>query len=159
MQDDDKKDLPARLVPPLPGAGGTSHWRVEPLGIAMVEELASRGCSVVTIAAALGMSRDTLRACRVRQPDVDEAYQRGLAREQDHLVGNLRRLADDGNVVANIFLLKGKHGWREGDAPEVNLNVNTGGVLLMPAKQSVEEFLADNPATIIDVTPASVRGD
>jgi hypothetical protein len=33
MTDD---NLPARLVPPLPGETGRSHWRISPLGIQMV---------------------------------------------------------------------------------------------------------------------------
>jgi hypothetical protein len=138
---DDK--LPARLVPPLPGETGRSHWHISPLGVQMVEELAARGCHVTTIAAALGMSRDGWMGCRRRQPEVEEAYQRGVARECDALVGNLRTLADKGNIVANLFLLKTKHGFREGDNPELNVNINNGGVVVVPQKQTMEEFLAE----------------
>lgn len=136
-------NLPARLVPPLPGETGRSHWEVTPLGTQMVEELASRGCHVATIARALGMDATTFRACRTRQPEVDEAYHRGLAREHDALVGNLRTLADGGNVVANLFLLKARHGYREGEPPELNVNVNTGGVVVVPQRQTMEEFLQE----------------
>ena len=31
-------DLPARLVPPEPGAGGRSHWEVTPRGLEIIEE-------------------------------------------------------------------------------------------------------------------------
>ncbi len=138
---DDK--LPARLVPPLPGETGRSHWHISPLGVQMVEELAARGCHVTTIAAALGMSRDGWMSCRKRQPEVEEAYQRGVARECDALVGNLRVLADKGNIVANLFLLKTKHGFREGDNPQVQVNVDNSGVLLVPNKMSMQEFLEE----------------
>ena len=141
MTDD---NLPARLVPPLPGETGRSHWRISPLGIQMVSELAARGCHVATIARALGMSIDAFRAARQRQPDAEEAYQTGLAREHDVLVSNLRRLADADNVVANLFLLKARHGYREGSGPEVNVNISNAGVLVVPQKQSMEQFLADN---------------
>lgn len=145
MSDHNNDNLPARLVPPEPGETGRSHWRVTPLGIALVEELAGRGCHVSTIARALGMSKDAFRSCRDRQPEVDDAYHAGLAREHDALVGNLRNLADEGNVVANIFLLKARHQYREGEALEANLNVslNTGGVLVVPPKMSVAEFLEE----------------
>lgn len=143
----ERKDdnLPARLVPPEPGAGGRSHWRVTPLGLALVEELAGRGVHVATIARALGMSKDAFRSCRDRQPEVDDAYHAGLAREHDALVGNLRTAADEGNIVANIFLLKARHQYREGEALEANLNVSldTGGVLVVPNKMSMEEFLEE----------------
>ncbi|NIZ08633.1 hypothetical protein [Pseudooceanicola sp. HF7] len=139
----DNRDLPARLVPPGSGELGRSHWHVTELGLAVVEEMAGRGCHVATIARALGMSKDAFKSCRDRQPEVDEAYHRGLAREHDQLVSNLRAAADDGNIVANIFLLKARHQYREGEALEANLNlsVNTGGVLVVPQKQSVQDFL------------------
>ena len=138
-----EEKLPARLVPPEPGAGGRSHWRVTELGLALVEELAGRGVHVATIARALGMSKDAFRSCRDRQPEVDDAYHAGLAREHDALVGNLREAADEGNIVANIFLLKARHQYREGEALEANLSlsVNTGGVLVVPNKMTMEEFL------------------
>jgi len=58
---------------------------------------------------------------------------------------NLRTAADEGNIVANIFLLKARHQYREGEALEANLNVslNTGGVLVVPNKMSMEEFLEE----------------
>ena len=59
--------LPARLVPPEPGAGGRSPWRVTELGLRLVEELAGRGVHVATIARALGMSKDAFRSCRDRR--------------------------------------------------------------------------------------------
>lgn len=73
------------------------------------------------------------------------------------LVGNLRAAADEGNIVANIFLLKARHQYREGEAIEANLsvNVNTGGVLVVPAKQSVEDFLQD--AEMRNVTPTAAQ--
>lgn len=136
----------ARLVPPEPGRTGRSHWRVEPEGLLVVQELAGRGCHVTTIASVLGMSIDAFRDCRKRQPEVDDAYQRGLAKEHDQLVGNLRTLADAGNVVANLFLLKARHGYREGENAQVQVNVDTGGVLLAPPKMSLEQFLEERRA-------------
>ena len=162
-------NLPARLMPPLPGETGRSHWRITPLGVEMVEELASRGCHVTTIAAALGMSRDGWMACRKRQPEVEEAYQRGLAVEHDKLVAMLHEQAAAGQYVPAMFLLKARHGYREGEAVGVNLQVNTGGVLVVPHRQSVEDFLRDNPADaqpvrdpdLIEgrIDPATRRGD
>ena len=138
MTDD---NLPARLVPPRPGETGRTHWEVTPLGIQMIEELAGRGCHAATIARALGMHSTTFNEVRRRDEAVNEAYQRGLAREHDTLVSNLRRAADEGNIVANIYLLKARHGLWDQPSPAA-MQVNVGaGVLVVPQRLSMEEFL------------------
>lgn len=134
-------DLPSRRVNPGPGGQGRSHYVVGARGIKIIEELSARGCHQTTIAKALRMSVDAFKACRARQPEVEEAYQRGLGTEHDALVSNLRAAADTGNVVANIFLLKARHAYREGEPLEVNVSVNAGGVLVVPADMTVEEYL------------------
>lgn len=160
----DEDNLPVRLTGPGPGGQGRSSYKVGAKGLKIVEELAARGCSVTTIAKALRMHVATFRLVRERQPEVEEAYQRGLAVEHDALTGNLRKLADTGNVVANIFLLKARHAYREGEPLEVNVAVNTGGVLVVPADMTVEEWLARKAAAgeiepmqpMRDVTPRNV---
>jgi len=139
-------NLPARLVAPGPGGEGRTYWEVTPLGLQMIEELTSRGCHLTTVAKALGMHVATFREVRKRDPEAEAAYQRGLAREHDALVGNLRQAADAGNVVANLFLLKARHGYREGENAQVQVNVDTGGVLLAPPKMSLEQFLEERRA-------------
>ena len=65
-------------------------------------------------------------------------------------------------MVANIFLLKARHAYREGEPLEVNVSVNAGGVLVVPADMTVEEYLARKVAAgeidpmphMRDVTPA-----
>jgi hypothetical protein len=158
-----KPDLPARLVSPGPGGQGAAKWVVTDTGIKMVEDLTARGVTLTNIARVLGMDTATLRLVRQRQPAVEEAYQRGLAREEEALVGNLRRLANEGNVVANIFLLKSRHQYREGEPLEVNLNVQTAGVLVVPERESVQDYIErlrregelEGPGEMIDVTPTS----
>lgn len=157
-------DLPSRKVNPGPGGSGRSHFVVGARGIKIIEELSARGCHLTTIARALRMSKDALQACRARQPEVEEAYQRGLATEHDALVSNLRTAANEGNVVANLFLLKARHGYREGVPLEINTTVNMGGVLVVPADMTVEEYLARKAAAgeidpmppMRDVTPRNV---
>jgi len=109
--------LPARRVV---NAAGKSEFHVGENGLCIVEELAARGCSVVTIARALGMGKDAFRSVRYRQPEVEEALERGRAIEHDSLVSNLRHAADGGNVVANIVLLKARHTYREGEPLEAS---------------------------------------
>lgn len=147
---DHDNDLPARLVPPGPGGEGRTRWEVTPKGLAIIEELAGRGVHLATIARVLGMHRATLNEVRKRDPEVDEAYQRGLAREHDVLVGNLRQAADEGNIVASIYLLKAKHALYDQPSPHsatnVQVNVDNSGVLVVPAKLSMAEFLEERRA-------------
>jgi hypothetical protein len=156
-------DLPSRKVNPGPGGVGRSHFVVGARGIKIIEELAGRGCHLTTIARALRMSVDAFKACRARQPEVEEAYQRGLGTEHDALVSNLRTAANEGNVVANIFLLKARHAYREGEPLEINTTVNMGGVLVVPADMTVEDYLRRKqeageiePMPMRDVTPRNV---
>jgi len=131
-------NLPARRVV---NDVGKSEYRIGAKGLKIVEELSARGCSVVTIAKALRMGRDAFRRCRDRQPEVLEALERGRAVEHDQLVGNLRLAANEGNVVANIFLLKARHDYIDTPLPP-SVQVNVGaGVLVVPQRLSMEEFL------------------
>lgn len=160
-----KPDLPARLVGPGPGGQGAAKWVVTDTGIRMVEDLTARGVTLTSIARVLGMDTATLRLVRQRQPEVEEAYQRGLAREQEALVGNLRRAADEGNIVANIFLLKTRHQYREGEPMELNVNVKTGGVLVVPEREDLHAYIErkrregelEGPGEMIDVTPVDAH--
>lgn len=152
---------PARLVGPGPGGQGAAKWVVTEPGLKLVEDLAARGLHLDTIASTLGMHPATFRLVRQRQPEVQWALERGLAKEHDFLVGKLHELAKKGNVVAILFALKARFGYREGVATEVNVNVNTGGVLVVPERESVEQYLErlriaaedEAPGPLIDVTP------
>jgi len=123
----------------------------------IVEELASRGCSVVTISAAIGVNKETFLHIRRRDPAVEEAFENGRAKEHDRLVANLNTAAASGNVVASIFLLRARHGYQSGEGIDVNVNVNTGGVLVVPAEMTVEQYLEMKRAEgdMIDVTPSA----
>lgn len=169
--DDTDDELPARLVAPGPGGQGRTFWEVTPRGLAIIEELVGRGCHLATVARVLGMHGATLREVRRRDPAVEEAYQRGLAREHDVLVGGLRAAANEGNIAAAIYLLKCRHGmWDQPTPASVQVNVDTSGVLVVPPKMSVAEFLEERRAAggripgqpdpdVIDAVPEGVRGD
>lgn len=146
-------DLPARRVV---NAAGKSEWMVTEAGLSVVEELSARGCSVVTIARALGFGKDAFRSVRNRQPEVEEALENGRAREHDRLVGLLHAQAEEGQYVPAMFLLKTRFGYREGEPFEANVNVsvNTGGVIVVPDKMSMEDFLAERrEAGMLDHAP------
>jgi len=69
------------------------------------------------------MGKDAFRAAKRRDPAVQDAIERGRAVEHDKLVGVLHDLAMGGQYVPAIFLLKARHGYREGDAFEANVNL------------------------------------
>lgn len=142
MQDDGRFDAPSRLVPN--GGSGAPMYAVGNKGLEIVEELAARGVAEATIAKALGMSKDAFRSVKRRDPAVQEAIDRGRAVEHDKLVGVLFEQAMSGQYVPAMFLLKTRHGYREGEQVGVNVSVETGGVLVVPQKQSMEEFLREN---------------
>ena len=98
-------------------------YRVGKRGLKVIEELAARGVAEATMAKALRMGKDAFRAAKRRDPAVQDAIDRGRAVEHDKLVGVLHDLAMGGQYVPAIFLLKARHGYREGDAFEANVNL------------------------------------
>ncbi|ABD55812.1 hypothetical protein [Jannaschia sp. CCS1] len=139
--DENRFDAVARRV--SDGTPGGPAYRVGRRGLKIVEELAARGVAEATMAKALRMGKDAFRAAKRRDPAVQEAIDRGRAVEHDKLVGVLHDLAMEGQYVPAMFLLKARHGYREGEQFEanVNLSIDTGGVLVVPNKMSMEEFL------------------
>lgn len=125
------------------------HWhkQVGRRGLKLIEELAARGCSLVTIAKALRMTPDTFRNVRRRQPEVDAAFVQGRAKLEDGLASNLVQLAYAGNVVANIFALKGMCGWRDNGEPREGTKVNVQ-IINLPDAMSEEAY-----RRMLDVTP------
>ena len=80
----------------------------------MVKDLTSKGCSEVTIAKALGVSRHIWEGWRDGYPEVQAAWEEGRGVEHDALVDALFESATkQKNVTAAIFLLKARHGYRE----------------------------------------------
>jgi len=137
--DEDRFDAVARRV--SDGTPGGPAYRVGKRGLKVIEELAARGVAEATMAKALRMGKDAFRAAKRRDPAVQEAIDRGRAVEHDKLVGVLHDLAMAGQYVPAMFLLKARHGYREGEQVGVNVNIDTGGVLVVPNKMTMEEFL------------------
>lgn len=150
-------NLPSRKVTPGPGGQGRSHYVVGERGLKIIEELSARGCTLTTIAKALRMSVDAFKACRMKQPEVEAALERGRDVEKEALTSNLRKLADEGNLVANIYLLKSRHQMFDVPSAATNLQVNVGGgVLVVPADITVEDYIRQKQEEgLLDVTPTS----
>lgn len=117
-------------------------------GYELIEQLASRGVSVTTIARALGVSTEVFRRIRAFDDRAREALEVGTAIEHDQLVGKLHEAAMRGEIVAIIFALKSRHGYRD-STPIIRESESRVKVeIQLPAALTPEQY-----ARVIDVTP------
>lgn len=128
------------LVQPTIGANGAVVGRPRkqppPDAAKRVEDLAAAGCTVVDLAAALGTTRETLRRWMTENEALQLAFTVGRERERDELHRMILRDARDGekpNINA-MFLLKARHGYREGEpiesgAPRISVTFNLPGAM------------------------------
>lgn len=109
------------------------------------------------VAAGLGTSADTLRRWFGEDPELQEAFERGRERERYALHNVLYRQAiEKGNATAAMFLLKARHGYREGDQPAEGNRVNI--TFSLPAATPLAEFEViehGRPNNRVDALPGS----
>ena len=85
--------------------------------------------------------RETLRQIRRRQPAVEESLVRGRGALETELCGLLIEKARNGDVIASLFLLKARCGWREGELPPGTQVINAEAVQInMPGQLTAEQF-------------------
>ena len=82
-------------------------------GLAKIRDLASRGFSEKDIARALGMSQHTFTKRKDEDPALVDALDEGRSIEHQALYSKLMEKAMGGDIVALLFLLKCRHGYRE----------------------------------------------
>lgn len=113
-----------------------------------IRTMAAEGHSTVAIAQQLGVGRKTLDKWRSEDPALEEAYRAGLERERYTLHNVLVEKARAGNIVAAIFLLKARHGYREGDQGDTGNAVQVN--IALPGAMTPEQYLAarGHPATV-----------
>lgn len=104
---------------------------------AIIEEAAAQGASIIGIASKLRMSRETLNKRMDEDEGLREALARGREKERYCLHNALYKAAMKGNVVASIFLLKARHGYREGDQEQAN---RVSITFALPGAMSMEDF-------------------
>lgn len=101
--------------------------------------LAADGFSMIGVAASLGVGKDQLAAWFERDPALKEAFDRGRENERRALHNKLYRLAmEKDNASAAMFLLKARHGYREGDQSD-----QAGGVsinIALPGAMTLQQF-------------------
>lgn len=113
-----------------------------------VKRWASESASKGAIARRLGMDHKTFRVLMEQNPDLKAAYDEGIEAEHHELVSALKRQMHNSPVPA-IFLLKTRHGYREGDQTElgnrVSVTFNLPGAMPLDAfkRGTVIEHNAD----------------
>ena len=109
-------------------------------GLDVIRSLASNGVNEVAIAAALGLDFRTWRRIREEDPETKAAWQEARALEENRLAGKLFEEAMTGNVTAAIFLLKGRHGWRDIGPAEGDGGVKVGVQINLPGSLKPEDY-------------------
>lgn len=105
-------------------------------------QMASEGWNKKGLAYGLGTTVETLNCWLDLYPELQEAVDHGREREHKALFSSLYDSATKGgNVTAAIFLLKARHGYREGDQSEIANRVSV--TFEMPGAMSLEDFTKD----------------
>lgn len=102
-----------------------------------IQEMAARGLWDREIAQSIGMSPTTFIERKKENPALQAALDAGRAVEHEKLHNALYTAAMNGNIVAAIFLLKARHGYREQDAPR---DAASQVVINLPGALPLEQF-------------------
>ena len=111
-----------------------------------IEALAGAGYSLIGIASKLGTTRGTLSQWLDNDPALKEAFEAGREHERHTLHNVLFTLATEkANPIAAMFLLKARHGYREGDQGEQANRVSINFTL--PGAMRPEQFTIEQEST------------
>lgn len=115
--------MPEQLTGTHPGKQGTHKIAPTASDLPKITELAAAGKTRKGIALHLGISNSLLDKWMERYQEVREAWERGMAVDEERLVSKFNPVIDDPKhkmqMVAVMFLLKAKHKWRDRDEPTV----------------------------------------
>ncbi len=106
------------------------------------EKAAADGSSIAGIASTFGVSKEVFTRWLEERPALKEAIDRGRERERHVLHSGLVKAAKKGNIVAMMFLLKARHGYREGDQGEQANRVSI--TFSLPGAMKPEQFTIEN---------------
>lgn len=123
----------------VPGSG--RKQKQPPPGAAVViRAMAADGFSVIGIARKLGTCKGTLARWLDESEELREAFDQGREKERHALHNMLYKQAmEKGNSTAAMFLLKSRHGYREGDQNDTGNKVSI--VFQLPGALPMQEFI------------------
>lgn len=108
--------------------------------------LASDGFSVIGVAHRMGVGKDAFARWLEEDPTLKEAFDHGRENERRALHNKLYRLAmENDNAPAAMFLLKARHGYREGDQSEQANRVSIN--IALPGAMTLQQFTALSKGT------------
>jgi hypothetical protein len=140
----------------LPGQKNLS-WRCDMTrtptedDLALIEQMAADGHGQHGICRAIPIHFQTWQKWLKDFPEVREAFRAGLSQEEFFLVRELRKQAEKGAAVPCIFLLKARHGYVEGQAPQTDQRVQIA--VTLPAALPADQY---KPG--ITVTTKAIEG-
>lgn len=106
-----------------------------------ISALASDGFSVIGVAHGMGVGKDAFARWMDEYPALKEAFDQGRETERRTLHNKLYRLAmEKDNAAAAMFLLKARHGYREGDQSDQGGKVNV--TIALPGAMTLQQFTA-----------------
>lgn len=106
-----------------------------------IHDLAADGFSVLGIARRMDVAKETLGKWMDANPALQEAFEQGREAERFALHNLLYRQAmENGNATAAMFLLKARHGYREGDQSGQGSRVNV--TIALPGAMTLQQFNA-----------------
>lgn len=111
-----------------------------PAGAAdLIRALAADGFSVIGTAHRLGVGKDAFHRWLDEYPELKEAFDQGREEER-HALHNLlyRQAMEQGNATAAMFLLKARHGYKEGDQSAQASRVNV--TIALPGAMTLQQF-------------------
>ena len=123
----------------VPSDGGRPFIEPTAEDVEFIERSAGEGCDMIEIARGLHIGKTTLSRWRKDHETVAEAIEIGRAIEHKALRSKLHEKAMAGDTVALLFLLKCRHGYREGDQSE-----RGGGATItinLPGAMPLDKFL------------------
>lgn len=123
----------------------------------VIRKAAADGANRVGIGMALGVSYKVLQRWLDEREDLREALEEGKESERKVLHGVLRKAAEDGNIVAAMYLLKARHeGYLEGAATtqpnRVSINFQLPGAMPFNPEMVIENA-ADDRAKPLSAKP------
>jgi hypothetical protein len=106
-----------------------------------IRALAADGFSMVGVADRLSVSKDTLSRWLEEVPELKDAFDQGRENERRALHNQLYRLAmEEKHAASAMFLLKARHGYREGDQSDQGGRVNIN--IALPGAMTLQQFTA-----------------
>lgn len=119
----------------------------------LIHDLAADGWTVLGVANRMGVAKETFRRWLDDDPTLQDAFDTGRETERYALHNMLYRQAmEHGNATAAMFLLKARHGYREGDQSQSGGRVNV--TIALPGAMTLQQFTSIGAKAVPVAVPA-----